>query len=190
MVPDNASPQEHIIVSNPSDSLQAQVERRAALKAALGGAAAAAVLAGPTISSFSVAPPYAAAASGTATSVMRKAGSGNQPPLAPCTFGPDARTGQTRGTAAFARTENPAQICATITLSTGQPTTSRTIRFYHSADGTCIGTTEAGSWPDGELGPLTYCSPILAGATTFVVNQVASGGNGNDDSISEPVTLT
>jgi hypothetical protein len=178
-------------VSTPTDSLQAQVERRAALKAALGGAAAAAVLAGPTISSFSVAPPYAAAASGTATAVMRKAGSGSQPPVAPCTAGPDATTGQTRGNAVFARTENPAQICATITLSTGQSSLGRTVQFLQSAGGTCLGTTTAtpSTWPDGTQGPFTFCSSILTGATTFVVNLVANGGNGNDDSISEPVTL-
>ena len=176
--------------ATPPTFTVAALDRRAALKAALGGAAAAAVLAGPTISSFTVAPPYAAAASGTVLGVvMRKAGSGSQPPTAPCTAGPDTDQGQKRGHADFSRTENPAQICVTITLSTGQSSLGRTVQVFHSAGGSCIGTTTAGTWPDGTQGPHTFCSGILTGADTFVVNIVASSGAGHDDSISYPVTL-
>lgn len=122
-------------------------------------------------------PSCAAAASGTATPVMRKAASGSQPPTAPCTYGgqsPDVRTGRARGPAVFVVTENPATICATITLSTGQPTTNRT------AGGTCMDTYEAGAWPGEALGPLTYSAPIPAGANTSVEDQVASGGIGGN----------
>ena len=58
-----------------------------------------------------------------------------------------------------------------------------------TAGQTCLGgtTTKVGTWAAIPLlGPQTFCTTIVPGATNFVVAQQQSGGGGNDGWASAP----
>ena len=161
--------------------------RRALLRkaAAVGGL----LWAVPTIDSFVS---VAAASSGTTTATLFKTVSGNQnPPLTSvCTSG--ALTSNVRGAAVWTRSEGPATICVTVTLSNGTSTTGRDVYILQSSTGGCLaGTvTPVGSWAaTPAAGPQTFCTPIVSGATRFVVALQLSGGAGNDSYASSKVIL-
>ncbi|MEO6628482.1 MAG: hypothetical protein ABIP03_07910, partial [Aquihabitans sp.] len=164
-------------------------DRRAAMKAALGGAAAAAVMTAPRIGNFTIVPPYAAAASGSATGALLKATNGSAGyPANFCTAGTGANAA--RGSATFVRSGSPATICVTITLSTGTDITGRTVTIFQSNNVGCVGSTVAGTWAASPAqGPQTFCVAVMDGATKFFVNLDISGGTGNQAWASTVVTL-
>ena len=164
-------------------------DRRAAMKAALGGAVAAAAMTAPRITNFTVVPSYAAAYSGSATGNLTKATVGSAGyPSNFCTVG--TATNVARGSASFVRSGTPATICVTITLSTGTSITGRSVTIFQSNASGCLGSTVVGTWAAAPAaGPQTFCAAVLAGATKFFVNLDISGGTGNQAWASTVVTL-
>ena len=160
--------------------------RRTLIKGAVVGAGVLWVT--PVVESF-ISP--AAAVSGTATTGLFKSGNGSANPALTtlCQAGAGSTAG--RGSAVFTRTEGTTpQICVTVTLSTGADASSRSIYILQSnAGGSCLGgtTTAVGTWSSSApSGPQTFCAPIVAGATKFVVAQQLTGGGGNDGWASSP----
>jgi hypothetical protein len=127
----------------------------------------------------------AAAASGTTTVGVFKTINGNNfpdPPLATlCTVGAVGNSG--RGSATFVRSESPATICVTVTLSTGTSAVGRDVYILQSSSVGCVGgsATRVGVWAASPaLGPQTFCAPVDSGAAWFVVALQLSGGGGVD----------
>lgn len=160
----------------PSDP----TDRRALLKKAL--VAGGVFWAVPTIDSFVS---VAAAVSGSTTVGLFKTLNGNNTPdpalSALCTTGAVGNSG--RGSVVFTRSEGPPTICASVTLSTGTSAVGRAVYILQSSATACLGgsATQVGTWAASPaLGPQTFCAPIVAGATRFVIALQLSGGGGVD----------
>jgi hypothetical protein len=168
------------------------IDRRRFIKGAgVTVGAAGALWAAPAIGGF-VSP--AAAVSGTSTTSFVKSSNGSTDPALTTLCQSGGQSPASRGTAVFKRTESPATICVTCTMSTGTTVAGRDIFILQSdSSGTCLGgtTTPAGTWAASPAaGPQTFCSPIISGATKFVVAQQVSGGGGNDGwSSTPPISL-
>lgn len=165
------------------------IQRRNLLKKA--AAAGGVIWAVPTIDSFLS---VAAAASGTVTVPLRKSLNGNNTPdpalSVLCTTGGIGNS--VRGSTVWVRSEGPATICVTITMTTGTSAEGRTVFILQAGADGCIGgtATPVGTWATSPAGgPQTYCAPIEAGATLFVVALTFSGGGGVDGWSSEVVAL-
>lgn len=157
--------------------------------------AAGASVAGATLITVALASP-AAAASGTATVAVVKSLNGNNDPDPPlgtlCEIGGVGNSG--RGTSVFVRTETPAMISVTITLTTGTSAVGRAVYILQStSSGTCAQFApfvQAGTWSAiNPIGPQTFSAAIVPGATRFVIALQLSGGGGVDGWSSSPVTL-
>ena len=156
--------------------------------------AAAAGVGGATLITVALASP-AAAASGTVTVALVKSLNGANdpdPPLASlCLVGGVGNSG--RGSAVFTRTETPAVIKVTITLTTGTSAVGRGVYILQSSSATnCVGGTtgSVGTWAASPaLGPQTFSAPIVPGATRFIVGLQLLGGGGVDGWSSTPATL-
>ncbi len=173
--------------NDPSDA-STSISRRRLIAGA--GVAAGAVWVTPTVLSLDA----AAAASGSFTTGLFKSGNGSANPALSTLCQNGAQSSAGRGTAVFKRTEGPATICVTVTLSTGADASSRDIFILQSnSSGTCVGgtVTPVGTWAlSPAAGPQTFCAPIVSGATQFVIAQQLTGGGGNDGwSSSPPVSL-
>lgn len=127
----------------------------------------------------------AAAVSGTTIVGLFKTINGNNLPdpalPALCTTGAVGNSG--RGSVTFVRSESPATICATVTLSTGTSAVGRDVYILQSTSVGCVGgtVTRVGVWAASPaLGPQTFCAPIVSGATSFVIALQLSGGGGVD----------
>ena len=138
----------------------------------------------------------AAARSGTGTVDLVKSLNGNNDPDPPlptlCTIGGVGNSG--RGTSVFTRSEGPARIRVTVTLSTGTSAVGRDVYILQSktSPSSCVGGTGArvGVWAASPaLGPQTFTAPIVTGANRFVVALQLSGGGGVDGWSSYPVVL-
>jgi hypothetical protein len=145
----------------------------------------------PTVDSFLS---VAAAASATVTVPLVKTLNGNSQPDPPlpelCTTGGTGNS--VRGSAVWVRNEGPPRICVTITLSTGVTVVNRQVYILQSNGSGCVGgtVTKVGDWSAAQPGgPQTFCTPILAGATSFVVALIFSGGLGVDGFSSHVATL-
>jgi hypothetical protein len=179
-------------VTNDIDAAASTTTVRPSRRTVLMGAAGVtAFWAVPTIASFTS---PAAAASGQATSGLFKATSGNTPlPANICTAG--AGSSVNRGSVTLTRSENPATISISITLSTGQTATGRSILVLQAnANGCLVNVADpaaaVGTWAATPAqGPQVFSAPIASGADRFVVVMVASGGGGNDDTASNVVIL-
>ena len=160
--------------------------RRKLLKA--GGAS----LTGAALITVALASPVAAA-SGTVSGVplVKDVNGNGDPPLSTiCLTGGLANSG--RGFCSFTRTESPATISVTITLTTGTSAVGRTVYILQSTATTCVGGTAApvGVWAASPaLGPQTFTAAIVSSATTFVVALQLSGGGGVNGWSSYPTTL-
>lgn len=155
--------------------------RRNLLKA--GGAS----LAGAAIITVAL-PSPAAAASGSATVALVKDVNNNQnrPVLTICSTGGQGNS--VRGSCTFVRTETPALISVTITLTTGTSAVGRDVYIMQSIGSSCVGgtATPVGVWV---AGPQTFVAPIVNSATRFVIAMLQSGGGGVDTWSSLPVVL-
>lgn len=156
--------------------------------------AAGASLAGAALITAALASP-AAAASGTIGGVpLVKSLNGNNDPDPPlpllCLVGGVGNSG--RGSCVFARTETPAMIRVTVTLSTGTSAVGRSVYILQSVSGSCVGGTVSmvGTWAASPaLGPQTFSAAIVAPATHFVIALQLSGGGGVDGWSSYRVNL-
>ena len=175
------------------------LDRRAAMKAALGGAAAAAVLAAPRVDGFRLVPDYAAAATATAGGGLQKDPNGtlaNRCTTATsigCTYAggpPSGCSNAGRGSTTFTRTDSTNTISVAITLDSGPDITGRDIYILQSNGGSCVATTYVGDWAAAPAnGPQTFTATIASGATLFAVHMPVSGGGGTDIYTSFQVNL-
>ncbi|MCY7300856.1 MAG: hypothetical protein LH616_16820, partial [Ilumatobacteraceae bacterium] len=150
-------------------------------------------LAGAGLITVALASP-AAAASGTVSGVPLVKDVNNNTNVSRnqlCLVGGVGNSG--RGTCVFSRTETPALIGVTITLSTGTSAVGRDVYILQSTSSTaCVGGTlsRVGVWAASPaLGPQTFSAPIVSSATRFVIALQLSGGGGVDGWSSYPVTL-
>lgn len=157
--------------------------------------AAGASLAGVALTTVALASP-AAAASGSVTGVqlVKSLNGANvvDPPLS--TLCLDGGLGNSvRGTCTFSRTETPATISVTITLSTGTSAVGRFVYILQSVSpGSCVGGTSSpvGTWAASPAaGPQTFSARIVNSADRFIVTLQLSGGGGVDGWTSIPVIL-
>ena len=152
-------------------------DRRALLKKAL--VAGGVFWAVPAIDSFVS---VAAAVSGATTVLLRKTVSGSADPAlsAICLVG---GVHTVRGSVVFTRSEAPSRICASVTVTSGPSVVGRQVFLLQSSSSACVGgtVTPVGTWAASPAGgPQTFCAPIVAGATRFVVALQLSGGGGTD----------
>lgn len=149
-------------------------------------------LAGAALITVALASP-AAAASGTVSGVplVKDVNGNGDPSLATiCVTGGLANSG--RGFCSFLRTETPALISVTVTLTTGTSAVGREVYILQSTGTGCVGGTAApvGTWAAAPaLGPQTFTAPIVTSATTFVIALQLSGGGGVNGWSSYPTTL-
>jgi hypothetical protein len=175
------------------------IDRRAAMKAALGGAATAAVLAAPRVEGFRLVPDYAAAATATAGGGLQKDPNGtlaNRCTTAStigCTYAggpPNGCSNAGRGSVSFTRTDSTNTISVTITLDSGPDITGRDIYILQSNGTSCLATTYVGDWLASPAnGPQTFTATIVSGARLFAVHMPVSGGGGTDIYTSFQVNL-
>ena len=154
---------------------------------------AGASLTGAALITVALASPVAAA-SGTVGGVplVKDVNGNTDVPLSTvCLTGGVANSG--RGFVTFTRTESPATISVTISLTTGTSAVGRFVYILQSTAGSCVASTTApvGTWVAvPALGPQTFTAPIVGSATTFVVAlRVAGGGSGVNGWSSYPTTL-
>ena len=156
--------------------------------------AAGAGLTGAALITVALASPAAAASGRVSGVALVKTLNGNNSPdpalLALCTVGGVGNSG--RGSCVFARTEGPATISVTVTLSTGTSAVGRAVYILQSASGTCVGgyVTQVGIWATSPaLGPQVFTAPIVSGANRFVIALQLSGGGGVDGWSSGPLAF-
>jgi hypothetical protein len=154
--------------------------------------AAGASMTGAAIVTVALASP-AAAASGTVTVQLVKSVNGSSDPTIGTICSVGGVGNSVRGTCVFRRTETPATISVTITLSTGTSAVGRDVYLLQSVPpSTCVGgtATRVGVWAASPpQGPQTFSAPIGNSATRFVVALQLSGGGGVDGWSSSPVLL-
>lgn len=156
--------------------------------------AAGAGLTGAALITVALASPAAAASGSVSGVALVKTLNGNNNPdpalFALCTVGGVGNSG--RGSCVFARTEGPATISVTVTLTTGTSAVGRAVYILQSASGTCVGgdVTQVGTWAASPaLGPQVFTAPIVSGANRFVIALQLSGGGGVDGWSSGPVVF-
>lgn len=135
----------------------------------------------------------AAARSGTGTvDVVKSVNNNDNPSLTTLCLG-GGQGNSKRGISTFTRSEGPATISVTITMTTGTSAVGRTVYILQSSSPTsCVGgtVTPAGNWSASfPSGPQTFTAPIVTGANRFVVALQLSGGGGVDGWSSYPVVL-